>query len=191
LKFYRGQTLKLVNFKDSLLQTGAVLMDNKIHLSGYRKDIDGLRTVAILLVVFYHFFPQYLSGGFIGVDIFFVISGFLITRKLLGELNQREFDLKDFYTSRMIRTVPPLIAVLLVSISVGWLILLKNEFSQLGSHITAGTTFVSNFTLLKEAGYFDTESELKPLLHLWSLGVEWQFYLTWPILLGISFHWKR
>lgn len=154
--------------------------------SGYRADIDGLRAVAVLAVVLYHAFPSRMPGGFLGVDIFFVISGFLITNILLEGHDRSTFSLADFYARRAKRIFPALALVLAATLLGGWLVLLPSELERLGKHVVAGTTFVSNFTLLSEAGYFDTGAETKPLLHLWSLAIEEQFYLAWPWLIAIS-----
>ena len=132
----------------------------------YRPDIDGLRAVAILLVVIFHAYPKFLKGGFIGVDIFFVISGYLITSIILKQQSQNNFSLIDFYSRRIKRIFPSLIVVLTFALVAGWYILLENEYELLGKHIAAGSVYISNFVLQSESGYFDIDSELKPLLHL-------------------------
>lgn len=138
--------------------------------------------IAVILVIIYHFFPEILPGGFIGVDVFFVISGFLITSILLKDIERGTFSFKKFYGRRILRIVPPLAVVLAVILILGWFVLVDYEYSQLGFHTVAGATFTANFAFWAESGYFDTASELKPLLHLWSLGIEWQFYMLWPII---------
>lgn len=159
------------------------------HIS-YRPDIDGLRAFAVLVVVCYHAFPNLLPGGFVGVDIFFVISGFLISSIIFKELKAgSSFDFLAFYVRRIRRIFPALIAVLVSVFSLGWLVLMPDEFKQLGKHIAGSAGFISNLMLWEEAGYFDNAAELKPLLHLWSLGVEEQFYLIWPVVLVMA--WKR
>ena len=155
--------------------------------SNYHREIDGLRAVAVLSVVVFHAVPDIAPGGFFGVDIFFVISGFLITGHLLERLDQRAFTLLDFYSRRVRRILPALIVVLIATLAVGWLILLGDELKQLGIHVLGGATFVSNFILMRESGYFDAAAHAKPLLHLWSLAIEEQFYIFWPILLWIAF----
>jgi peptidoglycan/LPS O-acetylase OafA/YrhL len=150
---------------------------------GYRPDVDGLRAVAVLGVLAFHAFPDALPGGFAGVDVFFVISGFLITTIILDGLRQGSFSLAEFYWRRVRRIFPALVVVLAGCLALGWLLLLPDEFRQLGKHIASGAVFVSNVVLWREAGYFDTAVELKPLLHLWSLGVEEQYYLVWPLAL--------
>jgi peptidoglycan/LPS O-acetylase OafA/YrhL len=155
-------------------------------LLGYRPDIDGLRAVAVLSVVGFHAFPKAVQGGFAGVDVFFVISGFLISNQILHRLERGDFTLSDFYARRIRRIFPALILVLAACFGLGWFALFANEFEQLGKHIAAGASFLSNFLLWRESGYFDSNSRLKPLLHLWSLGVEEQFYLIWPITLILA-----
>ena len=153
----------------------------------YRPDIDGLRALAILLVVIFHAFPQWLPGGFIGVDIFFVISGYLISQILFENLDQGTFSFKEFYIRRVLRIFPALLLVLLACYAYGWWDWLSDDFALLGKHIATGALFVSNIALWQESGYFDQSAELKPLLHLWSLGIEEQFYLIWPAF--IFFLW--
>ena len=163
-------------------------MPHNFHPS-YRPDIDGLRAVAILSVIIFHAFPEVIRGGFIGVDVFFIISGFLISSIIFKSFEKGTFAYTDFYIRRIKRIFPALLVVLVFCIVVGWVVLLPNEFAQLGGHVVAGAGFVSNILSWTEAGYFDTASELKPLLHLWSLGIEEQYYIIWPILVG--FIWKR
>ncbi|MRW88165.1 acyltransferase family protein [Pseudoduganella sp. FT26W] len=161
------------------------------HLSHpkYRPDIDGLRAIAVLAVVAFHAFPAAIKGGFIGVDVFFVISGYLISTIIFENLDRGTFSFAEFYARRIKRIFPSLIIVLVACCVFGWFTLLADEFKQLGKHIAAGAGFLSNFVLWNEAGYFDNSSETKPLLHLWSLGIEEQFYVVWPLLLWLA--WKR
>lgn len=164
---------------------------NSEHLTHphYRADIDGLRAIAVLSVVVFHAFPDWVKGGFIGVDIFFVISGFLISTIIFGSLERNDFSFVEFYSRRIMRIFPALLLVLIASLAFGWDALLADEYKQLGKHIAGGAGFVSNFLFWNEAGYFDNAAETKPLLHLWSLGVEEQFYIFWPLLLwGV---WKK
>src|SRR5882724_7884759 len=149
----------------------------------YRPDIDGLRAVAVMLVVAFHAFPEAMPGGFIGVDIFFVISGFLITGIIARELEQQRFSLVAFYNRRIRRIFPALIVVLGVTLVLGWLWMLPAAYAQLSSDVFASAAFFANIALLLQSGYFDIESAKKPLLHIWSLGIEEQFYLFWPLLL--------
>lgn len=152
------------------------------HIS-YRPDIDGLRAFAVLFVVIYHAWPSALPGGFVGVDIFFVISGFLISSIIFRGVEQRSFSFKSFYAKRIRRIFPALIVVFAACLLMGWFALLADEYQMLGKHVASGAVFISNFTLVKESGYFDAAAELKPLLHLWSLGIEEQFYIVWPLLI--------
>ncbi len=152
----------------------------------YRADIDGLRAVAILLVVAYHAFPAQVRGGFIGVDVFLVISGFLISSNIFKGLEERSFSLVDFYARRCRRIIPALVVVLASVTLLSYAVSPGLSFTRLGRHLVAGATFTSNLLLLRESGYFDAASELKPFLHLWSLGIEEQFYLFWPALALIA-----
>lgn len=155
----------------------------------YRPEIDGLRAFAVLSVVAFHAFPELISGGFIGVDIFFVISGFLITSHIFENLDKGQFNLSDFFARRIRRIFPALIVVLASALGFGWFALLADEYAQLGKHIFSGAAFVINFILAGEMGYFDNAAETKPMLHLWSLAVEEQFYILWPVVLLLA--WKR
>lgn len=154
----------------------------------YRPDIDGLRALAILPVVIYHAFPPFAPGGFIGVDIFFVISGYLISSILFRELDNGKFAFSAFYGRRIRRLFPALLLMTSACYGLGWLALLPDELQQLGKHIAAGLGFVQNIALWREAGYFDVASAQKPLMHLWSLAVEEQFYLAYPLLIWLA--WK-
>ncbi|MGM4932777.1 acyltransferase family protein [Tardiphaga sp. 619_E2_N8_5] len=155
----------------------------------YRPDIDGLRALAVLSVVLFHAFPTTVTGGFVGVDVFFVISGFLISTILFGSLIRRsKVDILDFYARRIRRIFPALSVVLLSSLVFAFIYLLSGELGQFGKHLAGGAGFVSNIVLWFESGYFDVSADSKPLLHLWSLGVEEQFYIIWPILLWLA--WK-
>jgi peptidoglycan/LPS O-acetylase OafA/YrhL len=160
---------------------------NYIKNNSYRSDIDGLRAIAVLSVVGFHAFPGLIHGGFIGVDVFFVISGFLISTILVNDLKANQFSFSNFFARRIRRIFPSLILVLLFCFIFGWLDLLPDEFQQLGKHIAGGTGFIDNFLYWYEIGYFDQSAETKPLLHLWSLGVEEQFYLIFPLILWLGF----
>lgn len=164
------------------------LEDNQAHL-GYRAYIDGLRAIAVLSVVGFHAFPDWIFSGFVGVDIFFVISGFLISSIILMNLDRNRFSYVEFYVRRIKRIFPALILVISSCFALGWYILLPDEFTQILKHVAAGGAFVSNFALWNEAGYFDNSAHTKPLLHLWSLSIEEQFYIAWPLLVGLM--WKR
>jgi peptidoglycan/LPS O-acetylase OafA/YrhL len=155
----------------------------------YRPDIDGLRAIAVASVVIFHAFPEWFKGGFIGVDIFFVISGFLISLIIFNNLEHDRFSILDFYVRRVKRIFPALMTVMIVCAVAGAAILFADEYRQLGKHLLGGSTFISNILFWRESGYFDNSAETKPLLHLWSLAIEEQFYLFWPLLLALV--WKR
>jgi peptidoglycan/LPS O-acetylase OafA/YrhL len=142
-----------------------------------------------LSVIGFHANAGLLPGGYIGVDIFFVISGYLITSIIARQIEQGSFTFWDFYARRCKRIFPSLIVVLLAVLALGWLFLLPDEYERLGKHIAAGAGFISNLVFWTESGYFDKAAEAKPLLHLWSLGIEEQFYLLWPPLFVLA--WRR
>jgi peptidoglycan/LPS O-acetylase OafA/YrhL len=149
----------------------------------YRADIDGLRAIAVLAVVGYHAVPAFVPGGYVGVDIFFVISGFLITGLLLADVDANKLSLSNFFSRRIRRIFPALILVIAATLFAGWFLLLASEFLPLSRSAAAAAGFVANFQFWREVGYFDAAADLKPLLHLWSLSVEEQFYLLWPVML--------
>jgi peptidoglycan/LPS O-acetylase OafA/YrhL len=155
----------------------------------YRPDIDGLRAIAVSAVLLFHAFPTVVPGGFVGVDIFFVISGYLISGLILGDLRDGSFSVANFFSRRIVRIFPALITVLSATLALGWFFFLPNEFISLGRNVYAGALFFPNLMLLSEVGYFDTTAQLKPLLHLWSLGIEEQFYFAFPLFL--IFCWRR
>jgi peptidoglycan/LPS O-acetylase OafA/YrhL len=161
------------------------------HRFNYRPDVDGLRAIAIISVVIYHAFPRLMPGGFVGVDVFFVISGFLISGILLQSLRTGTFSFPGFYANRVRRLFPALLVVLSACFVFGWFFLLPDEYANLGKHMVGAVSYVENFILRREVGYFDTRSTLKPLMHLWSLGIEEQFYLTYPLFLWITWHFRR
>jgi peptidoglycan/LPS O-acetylase OafA/YrhL len=156
----------------------------------YRSDIDGLRAFAVTSVLIFHAFPSLIPGGFVGVDVFFVISGFLISGIIFKELESSSFSFTSFYARRVKRIFPALIAMLTASYAFGWFFLFNEDFRRLGSHIFRASLFLSNFILWREAGYFDAAAETKPLLHLWSLGIEEQFYIVWPVILWAFWRFK-
>jgi peptidoglycan/LPS O-acetylase OafA/YrhL len=153
----------------------------------YRADIDGLRAVAIVLVLIFHIFPEVLPAGFIGVDLFFVISGYLITNIMLHQLDDGSFSLINFYKRRIRRLYPSLLVVLVACYIGGWFLKFPEELVALSRHILGGLFYIANFTLWQESGYFDSAPLLKPIMHLWSLSIEEQFYLTWPVALIFMF----
>lgn len=154
----------------------------------YRPDIDGLRSVAVLPVIFFHAGLSIFSGGFVGVDIFFVISGYLITTIILSELQNDKFSIINFYDRRARRILPALFAVMLFCLVTGYFTMMPDEFKNLGQSLIATTAFSNNILLALTSGYWDLASEFKPLLHTWSLGVEEQYYIIIPMLL--LFAWK-
>jgi peptidoglycan/LPS O-acetylase OafA/YrhL len=151
----------------------------------YRRDVDGLRAIAVVSVLLFHAFPRWLPGGFVGADIFFVISGYVITSMIWRETATGAFGLRDFYSRRIRRTFPSLLITLVACYAIGWFHLTADEFEELGKHIAGAAVFASNLTLWNEAGYFDAAATTKPLLHLWSLGLEAQFYIVWPIVIWV------
>lgn len=175
--------------KSTLLSADASKQVKPCELK-YRPDIDGLRALAVLAVVVYHYAPAKFPGGFIGVDLFFVISGYLITGILLRSFQTHTFSLLDFYRRRVNRIFPALAAILITSLIAGWLLLFSSEYQALGKHVAAGAGFVQNLALWREAGYFDVSALHKPLLHLWSLAVEEQFYIFWPLTLWLILRWR-
>jgi peptidoglycan/LPS O-acetylase OafA/YrhL len=161
-------------------------MERTILPVTYRPDIDGLRAVAVVLVVAYHAFPSFRTGGFVGVDVFFVISGYLITQLILTGLQAGTFSPVEFYRRRVRRIIPALLVVMTACGIFGWLVLLPTELEWLGKSISYSASFLANMFFARTGGYFDKAAELNPLLHLWSLGVEEQFYLVWPVLLILA-----
>lgn len=155
----------------------------------YRKDIDGLRALAVLPVVLFHAGFGFFSGGFVGVDVFFVISGYLITGIIFGEIAQEKFAILRFYERRIRRIFPALFAVLAFTLIAGLAIFLPEDLKALSGSIVAATLFVSNILFWRESGYFDTAAEMKPLLHTWSLAVEEQFYIFFPLFLMVAWRW--
>lgn len=152
----------------------------------WRPDIDGLRAVAIVLVLLFHYYPEISKGGFVGVDVFFVISGYLITCDLLRRREERVSvvgSITAFYQRRIRRIFPALLALLVGAAIFGWFFLLPYDFANLARYLAAGSGFATNFVLWSEAGYFDQAIYLKPLAHLWSLAIEEQFYIVWPLLI--------
>jgi peptidoglycan/LPS O-acetylase OafA/YrhL len=151
----------------------------------YRPDIDGLRAIAVLAVVLFHAKIPGFSGGFVGVDVFFVISGYLITGLILSDVAANRFSLLSFYHRRIKRIVPALLVVYLVSAVLATLLMLPSDIRDFARTLGKSALFVSNIDFYERAGYFDAPSELKPLLHTWSLSIEEQFYLVWPLLCAV------
>lgn len=158
----------------------------------YRPDIDGLRAVAVLLVIFHHLFPAGLTGGFVGVDVFFVISGFLITTQIAAEMEAGQFSLRRFYQRRINRIVPALFTVITATLCAGLLLLSPIDLQLLARSAVSAMLGVSNIFFWKEYGsYFAHNSVEAPLLHTWSLGIEEQYYAVWPLLLLAAFKYAR
>ena len=167
-----------------------VLAQRRPHLE-YRADIDGLRAVAILSVIAFHAFPRTLAGGFLGVDVFFVISGYLVSGILLREFQSGQFRVSAFYSRRVRRLFPSLCLVWLATLAWGWLRLSPLNLAEVGKEIASSVGFLANFYFYGQSGYFSASAESKPLLHLWSLGVEEQFYIVWPMVLAFANRKKR
>jgi peptidoglycan/LPS O-acetylase OafA/YrhL len=162
------------------------------HALKYRPEIDGLRAVAVLSVIFYHVDPAWLSGGFVGVDIFFVISGYLISKLILEEFERTgDFSFANFYKRRMARLFPALYAVVFGCFAAAVWLAPPDMFVSFAKSAVGTLLSVSNFVFWNESGYFDAQNLTKPLLHTWSLSVEEQFYLVWPLLLALSVRWRR
>lgn len=156
----------------------------------YRADLDGLRGIAILSVLAFHAIPHALPGGFVGVDVFFVISGFLISRIVFTAMSYGTFTFAGFYARRVRRIFPSVVVVLFAALVLGWMIQPQPDYAQLGKHVAAGAGFVSNFASWLDSGYFDASANAKPLLHLWSLGIEEQFYIVFPLLLVLAWRMR-
>ena len=159
--------------------------DASLH---YRKDIDGLRAIAVLSVIFFHLNPAWASGGFVGVDLFFVISGYLITGQIRKDLADNVFSVKHFYLRRIRRIAPPLLAMLVTVSFAAWLIFKPEDIRSFAYSLVVQPLSLQNFVFLSEGNYF-RGSETKALLHTWSLAVEEQFYLFWPLLLLLLKRW--
>lgn len=162
-----------------------------MHKKNFRYDINGLRAYAVTLVVLFHFGITGFSAGFIGVDLFFVISGFLMTNIVIKGMEQGNFSLLDFYLARGIRIVPALFVISTIVIILGWFFLLPTDYRALAKHTLSSINFFSNIVYWRESGYFDTDSHNKALLHTWSLSVEWQFYLIFPIIVALLYKIKK
>lgn len=158
----------------------------------YRRDIDGLRAIAVIAVVLFHFGVPGFTGGFVGVDVFFVISGYLITSIIWRERQAGGFSFVDFWARRARRILPALFVMILVTLAVGWFLLAPKDYEELGRSVRYQVLFISNLLFMRQDGYFDVASDLKPLLHTWSLAVEEQFYILFPLLLTLlSSHLKH
>ncbi len=162
-----------------------------MHNKNFRYDINGLRAYAVILVVLFHFGIIGFAAGFIGVDIFFVISGFLMTSIVIKSLDKGNFSLLKFYLARGIRIVPALFVVSTIVLILGWFLVLPTDYKALAKHTLSSINFFSNIVYWRESSYFDTDSHNKALLHTWSLSVEWQFYLVFPIIVALLYKIKK
>ncbi|MBN9261958.1 MAG: acyltransferase, partial [Hyphomicrobium sp.] len=157
----------------------------------YRPELDGLRAVAVVSVILFHLGLPYTPGGFVGVDVFFVLSGYLITRQIAWELREGRFSLLDFYDRRIRRLFPALFVMLFVSTIIALFVLLPRDLDGFGESLVAAATSISNFYFWSESGYFAPAAETIPLLHTWSLAVEEQFYLLFPLMLMLVWRWRQ
>lgn len=157
----------------------------------YRSEIDGLRAVSVISVILYHAGIEFVSGGFVGVDVFFVISGYLITSIIVADLDAKRFSIVEFYERRARRILPALFLVIAISFLFAWYLLMPSEMKSFSDSMVAVSLFSSNFLFWQESGYFDTASELKPLLHTWSLAVEEQYYIIFPLLMALMWGLRK
>lgn len=157
----------------------------------YRKEIDGLRAFAIIPVIFFHAGLQSFSGGFVGVDVFFVISGYLIATLIISQLSINIFSLHHFYIRRVRRILPALFIMMLVSIPFAWILLLPSDMKEFSQSMVSVVIFLSNILFWMKSGYFDTSTEIKPLIHTWSLSIEEQFYILFPVICIIIFKFSK
>ena len=156
-----------------------------VGASQFRKDINGLRAIAVVAVVLFHFNASWMPGGFAGVDVFFVISGYLMTGIIFRGIEQKNFSILRFYVARANRIIPALAVLCLALLVFAWFYLPPADYKALGKHVASSMGFISNITYWREAGYFDTSSHEKWLLHTWSLSAEWQFYIIYPLMLVV------
>ena len=160
---------------------------SKFSTINYKPEIDSLRAIAVFLVILFHFELFMVTGGFIGVDVFFVISGYLITNLVMKDIVNNKFSIVEFYTRRIRRIIPALYSTIFIVIILGYFILSPEHSNRLGKSGISAATAYSNFFFWFESGYFNHSKYFKPLLHTWSLSVELQFYLIWPIILFTIF----
>jgi peptidoglycan/LPS O-acetylase OafA/YrhL len=157
----------------------------------YRSEIDGLRAIAVSLVLIFHFFPTFAPNGFIGVDLFFVISGYVITSQIYRQMRDDDFSFRAFFLRRIRRILPLVFTVVTATMIAGYFILLPSDFEQFTASAVAVSTFWSNIFFWRDGGYFGSADKLKPLLHMWSLSVEEQFYILLPPFLWLLFKLGR
>lgn len=146
-------------------------------------EIQGLRTISIIAVIFFHLGLNILPGGYIGVDIFFVISGFLITKMIVGEISRNSFSLVRFYKNRVVRLLPNLFLMIVASVVISYFVLKPYDFMQYTKSLQFSAVYLTNMVFARQQGYFDMSRDVKPLLHTWSLSIEEQFYLVFPLFL--------
>lgn len=182
INIYKKQLWKETMFKNFIL-----VVDHSLK---YNKMLDGLRGIAISLVFIFHIWPDYFSFGYVGVDVFFVLSGYLITKIIYTKLESGSFSFLEFYRNRVRRIFPAMIIVSFSSFLLGYLFLFPDEFLELIKHLKASMFFYQNFRLIEDVGYWDRAAQLKPMLHFWSLSIEEQFYLLWPIIIFIFYYSK-
>ncbi|MBU4045414.1 MAG: acyltransferase, partial [Gammaproteobacteria bacterium] len=156
----------------------------------YSFEIQGLRGISILAVMLFHFGGVPLPGGYAGVDMFFVISGYVITQLIVREHRAGRFTLAGFYKNRVIRLLPNLFAMIVATLVIGYFLLLPFDFSQFGKSLQFTAVYLTNMVFARQQGYFDLSREVKPLLHTWSLSIEEQFYLFFPLLLVMLWRFR-
>lgn len=166
-------------------------MNNIQGTPQYHPHIDGLRAIAVLAVIFFHADISFFSGGFVGVDVFFVISGYLITTIIYSKIENNTFSLLEFYIKRIKRLIPALFFMMLCCLPFAWFFLLPSEMKSFGKSLIGASTYTANIVFWKEGGYFGVTNELKPLLHTWSLAVEEQFYILFPLFLIVAVRFFR
>ena len=157
----------------------------------YRAEIDGLRALAVVPVILFHAGFELFSGGFVGVDVFFVISGYLITTILIEDIENKRFSIVNFYERRARRILPALFFVITLCVPFSWILLSDSALSKFGSGLIGVSLFLSNVVFWRQQGYFDESAELNPILHTWSLAVEEQYYLLFPIFLILAWRFSK
>lgn len=158
----------------------------RLLASKYRPDVDGLRAISVLAVLIFHY-DLGAPGGFVGVDVFFVISGYVITMKIYAEMQRGEYTIAGFYDGRVRRILPAALLTIVTTLATGYFLLLPDEFTDLGNSAAYAAAGLANFWFWEvTGGYFDKSADMMPLLHMWSLGIEEQFYIVWPVLLALT-----